>query len=265
MKKFGFLFPIALFLLFTLVGNKVLATRSMSPSSTLIVAGILLIVLLMFRPKKAAARPVDDFEVKIRGDFAKEAFADKPQLAAKFHAAMKDYGANCPKACLSKLTKLAPQCTTDQETYAVAMATGLTQVTLQNFKAAIREYNRAIVLNPTAETAISIGSCQQRLGELDKAIDSYEFALDLEPGNLDALCRLATANVANGNYDTALEQAQLALEREETNASALATAAICYGMLDEPLLRKRYTELAVENGYKASKIDDTITALKKNK
>lgn len=265
MKKFGFLFPIVIFLLFTLAGNKILATGSVSPSSLLIIGGVLVFLFLMIKPKAAAAKPADDFEAKIRGEFAKDAFADKPQLAAKFQAAMKDYGSNRPKACLSKLTKLAPLCTTDQEIYAVAMATGLTQVTVQNFKAAIREYNRAVVLYPTAETVISIASCQQRLGDLEKAIDSYEFALDLEPDNLDALCRLATANVANGNYDTALEQAQLALEREETNASALATAAICCGMLDEPLLRKRYTELAVENGYKASKIDETISVLKKNR
>ena len=265
MKKIGFLFPVILFLLFTLVGNKVLATGSVNPTSLLVIAAVLIAVFLLTKPKANASKPQGDFEKKIRGDFAADAFADKPQLAARFNAAMKDYGANCPKACLSKLTKLAPQCTTDQEVYAVAMATGLTQVTLQNFKAAIREYNRAIVLNPTAETAISIGSCQQRLGELDKAIDSYEFALELEPGNLDALSRLATANVADGNYTVALAQAEKALEQDENNASALATAAICCGMLDEPLLRKSYTEWAVSNGYKASKIDDTITALKKNK
>jgi len=80
---------------------------------------------------------------------------------------------------------------------------------------------------------------------------------------LEARSRIATTFVADGDYDAALEQSMLVLEQEETNASALATAAICYGLLKDPILSKRYTQLAVDNGYSEKKITETISALKK--
>jgi hypothetical protein len=50
---------------------------------------------------------------------------------------------------------------------------------------------------------------------------------------------------------------------DENHPSSLATCAICYGILDDMLLHKSYTDKAVDNGYSAVKISDTVTALKK--
>jgi tetratricopeptide (TPR) repeat protein len=168
-----------------------------------------------------------------------------------------------PKAALAKLTKLAPLCTEEKEIYAVSMATAQVQMLLGKPLPAIREYTRALGLHPTSQGAIDLGSCHQRLGNLDKARDSYEFALDLEPENLEARAILATTYVADGDYYTALEQAQMVLEKNEKHASALATAAICHGLLNDPVLCKYYTEQATENGYSKTKIEDTISTLKK--
>lgn len=263
MKKFAYFIPVLLFLAFSVVGTRMFSAGSISPTTMLIAMAVMFGVMMLIRPKTAAPKPVSDVEQKVRGDFAKDAFADDAKLNAKFQAALKDYSSNCPKASINKLEKLAPLCRTEQETYAVSIATALCYTTLSKFREAIREYTRAVGLHPTSELAVSLGSCYQRLGQLEEAQDSYQFALDLDPANIEARSILATAYVADGDYETALEHAMLALQQNEKHASSLATAAICYGLQDDSLMQKQYTRLAVENGYSEKKINDTISALKK--
>ncbi|MEF2837316.1 MAG: hypothetical protein U0N82_06295 [Oscillospiraceae bacterium] len=263
MKRFAFIIPVLIFLLFMSLGNKVLATGTVSPSSLVIIVVVAVGLILFMKPKTKVNKPATDIEVKARGDFAKDAFADKPQLEAKFQAAIKDYNSNMPKAALAKLTKLAPLCTDDKEIYAVSMATAQVQMLLGKPLPAIREYTRALGLHPTTQGAIDLGSCHQRMGNLDKARDSYEFALDLDPDNLEARAILATTYVADGDYYTALEQAQMVLEKNDKHASALATAAISCGLTGDPVMCKHYTTQAVENGYSKKKIEETIAVLKK--
>lgn len=264
-KNIFFLIPILIFGVFMLLSNRLFLSGGIDPTTFIMMGIALVLILMLARPKTAAKKAPADVAEEVMGDYAKDAFADDPQLNAKFQAALKDYGSNCPKAALSKLAKLAPQCRNDKETYAVAMATALCHVSQHNYAEAIPEYNRAVVLNPTAALAITIGSCNQRLGNLKEAKDSYEFALDLEPENVDARSSLATVYVARGKYESALEQAMLALQLNEKHASSLATAAICYGMLDDSLLYKHYMNLASENGYSEEKIKNTVSALKKRK
>lgn len=263
MKRFAFIIPVLIFLLFMSIGSRIMAAGTVSPSTMVIITAVALGLVLLLKPKTKGSKPATDIEVKARGEFAKDAFADKPQLEAKFQAAIKDYNSNMPKAALAKLTKLAPLCTDDKEIYAVSMATAQVQMLLGKPLPAIREYTRALGLHPTAQGAIDLGSCHQRMGNLDKARDSYEFALDLDPDNLEARAILATTYVADGDYYTALEQAQMVLEKNDKHASALATAAISCGLTGDPVMCKHYTTQAVENGYSKKKIEDTIAALKK--
>lgn len=263
MKKFSFLLPVLIFLLFMSLGNRVLATGTVSPSTLVILAAVAMGIMILIKPKAKGNKPASDLEKKARGEFAADAFADDAKLAAMFQAAINDYNKNMPKAALAKLTKLAPLCTGEKEIYAVSRATAQVQTLLGKPLPAIREYTRALSLHPTAEGAIELGSCHQRLGNLDKARDSYQFALDLDPENLEAPAILATTYVADGDYDTALDYAHQVLNRNENHASALATAAICYGLTNDPVMSKHYTAKAVENGYSQKKIEETISALKK--
>ena len=263
MKKLGLLFPIVLFLGFTMLAPRLFAGGGANKGTLVLILAVFLFIAFTARPKSRTSAPVRDVEEAVRGEFAKDAFADDAQRNARFLSALSDYSKSMPKSALSKLGKLSAQCRNDQETYAVAMATALCATQQQNYKEAIRQYDKAIVLHPSVMLAMEIGSCYQRQGELKKARDSYEFALDLDDNHLEARSRIATTYVADGDYAAALEQAMLVLEKEETNASALATAAICYGLMKDPILSRRYTQLAVENGYSEKKITDTISALKK--
>ena len=263
MKFLMMLVPVLMLLVFMKLSTSVLASGSVNPLVLIGISFFFLILLLASRPKNKGAKPASDLEKKARGEFAKDAFANDPKLGAVFQAAIKDVNSNMPKAALKKFQKLAEQCTGDPEKYAVAMATAQCQMLIGKPLPAIREYTRALSIHPTAEVAMELGSCHQRLGNLDKARDSYEYALDLDENNLEALSRIATTYVADHDFRTALDYANRVLDKDEDHASSLATAAICHGLLDDPVLRKYYTEQAVEHGYSKNKIEETIVTLKK--
>lgn len=264
MKKFAFLVPILMFLGFLVISNKIFASGSMNPSVMVVIMALALLSMALIRPKtKQEAKPVSDVEAGIRGDFAKDAFVDDAQLNAKFQSAVKDMAGNMPKSAYSKLTKLAPLCRNNQEKYAVAIATAQVQTVSGKFVDAARQYTTALVLHPNSDLAMKQGSCYQRLGELSKARSAYEYAHDLDSSNLEAYSAIATTYVADQDYNEALEYARKVLEKNENHASALATTAICYGLLKDPVMSKHYTDLAEAQGYSRKKITDTINALKK--
>lgn len=264
MKKLMYFVPVLIFLLFTFLGSRVFASGSFNPGSMLIIFAVAMVLMLAIRPKtKQNVKPVADVEQSIRGEFAKDAFLDDPQLNAKFQSALKDFSTNMPKSALNKLTKLAPLCRNNQEKYAVAIATAQIQLKLGKTVDAARQYTTALVIHPTSALAMEQGSCYQRLGELSKARSAYNYALDLDNSNLEAYSSIATTYVADGDYQLAVDTAAKVLEKNENHASALATTAICYGLLKDPVMSKHYTDRAVVNGYSQKKIKDTISALEK--
>lgn len=264
MKKLGaFLIPIVMFLLLSVLGSRMLTSGTVDITTFGILAIALVLVLLFSRSRKNTTKSTEIVKAELLDAFASDAFSGEEALKQKFDAALADFGKNMPKASLAKLEKLAPLCTGEKEKYAVALATAKVQFRLQKFANAILAYNQALVLHPSGEISVAVGDCYQRLGELEQARDSYEFAIDLDPKNTDARSRLATTYVADWDYDTALEYAEQVLELDENHASALATAAICHGMLGDNLMRSHYTKRAVENGYNEKKINETIDTLKK--
>lgn len=265
MKRLGFIFaPLVILLLLSQVVPRFLS-GGLSPQNLLFAGAVLAVVLVLTRPRKAATKTPEAVAQEVLDDFSAEAFRQSEALMGKFQAALKDIGSNMPKAAVSKLEKLAGQCSTQEDKYAVAMATALAFRKQNDLKNAIREYNKALVLHPSAKLAYTIGDCNQRLGYLDKARDSYEFASELDPSNPMYFSVIGTTYVGEGDYDTAMDYASEALNRDETYAQALATMSICYGLKEDAVLQRHYQRLAVENGYSESKIEDTIRALKKRK
>lgn len=245
------------------VGYRMISSGTMSPILMLGLTAVMFLVFLSAKPKdKGSAITPAEIEEAL-GEFAKDTFTDDSQESKDFQAALANFQGSMPKAALAKLNKLAPQCRNNQERYAVAMIRAIIYRKLNEYEKAVAEYNQAVVLNPTTEVAFNIGSCQQRLGLLRKARDSYEFALELDPRNIQAISAIATTWVADRNYDNALSYAQMVLDVEENNASALATCAICHSLLNHPQRAADFTEKAVREGYDRKKIEETINALRK--
>lgn len=263
MKKLSFLIPIAVFAVVSLVAYNLLAAGTINYIGFVALSAGAMILMALIRPKGLNATTNPKAIEEALGDYAKDVFTDDSKLSTTFRAAVKDYAGNMPKAALGKIQKLEGQWRTDEEKYAVNMVTALCYIASKNYDSAIKEYSRALVIHPTSELAATIGSCQQRIGELKKARDSYEFALELDENNIDARAQLATSYVASRKYQEALDNAMLALEIDEHHASSLATVAICHGILGDTVLYKHYTECAVNEGYNADKIKDTVSALTK--
>lgn len=264
MKKFAFFIPVAIFALSMIIGNKFIAAGSTSPMTMILGMLAILVAVSVFRPKpKQTTKPAGELEKEIRGDFARDAFADDAQLNAKFQSALKDMSSSMPKSACNKLLKLAPACQGDKEKYAVAMAMAQVQTINGKYLDAARQYTTALVIHPSTDIAMKQGGCYQRMGELDRARSSYTYALDLDEGNLEAHSAIATTYVADRMYEEALGVALKVLEKDENHASSLATTAICYGLMNDPIMSKHYADRAEDNGYSRKKITSTIDALKR--
>lgn len=264
MKKSAlFAIPMVLIALFAVFGGRLMTSGIINPTTMIVVAVGAFVLMMLIRPKKQASGASTDATLSLLGDYAKDAFTDNEKLNYRFTSALSDYVNGMPKSACGKLEKLMPQCRTDADTFAVCVALGLAKASTGDFENTIQLYNKAVIIHPTTELAAAIGAAQQRIGELEQARDSYEFALDLDPNNIDARSSLATAYVADGMFEEAITEARLALEMDENHSSSLATCAICYGILDDNLLYKHYKDKAVDNGYKEEKISSTVTALKK--
>ena len=263
MKKiFSMIIPIFVILVGTIIVPRVVAGTV--NSSTLIVISMGMIAFLfLFRPKKGATKSTQQVMEDVFDEYCQDAFSGSEDLEKKFMAAIQDVSQNLPKAAISKLQKLAPQCSSDQQKYAVAKASALVYRLTQDWKNAIREYNKALILNPTDILAYNIGECNQRIGNLDKARDSYEFAMELDPNNPQYPSSLGTVCVGEGNYDSAIDYALDALDLDERFSQALATLAICYGVQRNTDMYDKYSRLAVENGYSSEKIETTVKTLRK--
>ncbi len=264
MKKNGvFLVPILVIGVFMLISNRLMSSGAMSPSTMVIIGAVAFVLMLLIRPQKPTSQTSPDTALSLLGDYSKDAFSYDESLSAKFQSAVSDFLNSMPKSAAKKLEALQPLCKTDADTYAVSVAMGMIKCQNDDYAEAIKLFNKAVVLHPTVQLAESIASAQQRIGELDEAIDSYEFALDLDPEAIDIRAKLATACVGNGDFESAIDHAQLVLDKKEDHASALATIAICHGVLDHADLYNGYTAKASEAGYSEQKITTTVTALKK--
>lgn len=264
MKKSGsFLVPAAVLLIVFVFFKQVFGSGPINP---IVMIGIIitcLVVVSLLMPRKKSAKGNVDSTFTLLGDFSKEAFHYDEKLSAQFQSAVSDFLNSMPKSAAKKLESLQPLCKTDADTYAVSVALGLIKCYDEDHAAAIKLFNRAVVLHPTAQLADAIGSAHQRIGELDEAIDAYEFALDLDPDAIDIRAKVATAYVGDGKFETAIDQAQQVLDIQEDHASALATIAICHGVLGHEELYSGYTARAVEAGYSEQKITTTVPALQK--
>lgn len=263
MKKTGtFLVPIFVIAVVAIFFKQVFGNGPMNP---LVMVGIIVVCLVgtsLLRPKKKAGSSVDT-TFSLLGDYGKEAFSYDEGLNSQFQSAVSDFLNSMPKSATKKLETLQTMCKTDADTYAVCIVLGMIKSYEDDHAAAIKLFNKAVVLHPTAQLAETIGSAQQRIGELEEAMDSYEFALDLDPNAIDIRAKLATAYVGNGDFETAIDHAQLVLDQQADHASALATIAICHGVLSHSNLYSGYTAKAVEAGYSEQKITTTVTALQK--
>ena len=85
---------------------------------------------------------------------------------------------------------------------------------------AIEDCNIALQLDPTAFTYLTRGDAYQSKEDYDRAIADFNRALQLDPDNLDVLRSRATAYYAKGDKDRAIAELTEVLRREPTDPVA---------------------------------------------
>jgi predicted Zn-dependent protease len=77
-------------------------------------------------------------------------------------------------------------------------------------------------LDPRAAALIAQGQAAETGGQMDAAVDAFEAALAIQPGNVTVLVTLADATRRQGMQGKALHYYREALEREPDNQVAIA-------------------------------------------
>lgn len=244
---------------------KVLSGEASPLTVFLFFATLVVGLLLLFLPKRDTTIPMEQVTGEILDDFCKGAFSDNPERHGEFVSALTEISRGNCKTAIQKLEQLSEKCSQNPEKYAVAKASALAYRKLHDEKSMIREYNKALVLNPTDALAYEIGYCHQRQGDLEKARDAYEFAAELAPTNPQYPSSLGTVCVGEHDFETAMDFAADALELNPVFPQALATMAICHGMKEDSDMYEYYLKLAMNHGYRRDKIENTLKKLRQQK
>lgn len=132
--------------------------------------------------------------------------------------------------------------------------------TQADFDAALAALQRALQLQPSAETWCALGALMEELNRRDAARDSYLRALELQPRLVRAHIRLGVVLSGQGDITAARDRLESALEIEPghpvataelANVLALQGQYEAAGQRLEPLLQGRDTRIEVALAYAA--------------
>lgn len=224
----------------------------------MILAGL---VLSLVKPQRRRVSNKKAVYQKAYGEFIQNAFCDDQKLEKQFYNAVDDYNRNKPAAAIAKLEKLRKECHKSADIYAVTVFTALCCDDMGACAEAIGHYSAAMQLRPHTTLASNMGLCHQRTGEADKAMEAYENAIRIDPSNAYAHNNISALYFRDGDYESALDYAQAALDIDDRLPQALSTAAICCALLGSKEDYESYYRKAVSAGYDGKKIKNAIRAL----
>ena len=226
--------------------------------AVLILAGLLLALL---RPRRKYLSALKPLYQKNYGEFIQGAFSDEPKLENKLMEAIRDYNDNKPAKGVEKLLMLRKECTRSADIYAVTVFLALCYDDAGHYKAAEEAYTQALSYRPNATLWSNLGLCRQRLGQFESAQDAYENAIQLNPKNPYPYNNLSALFFRDGDYESALEYAQQALEHNANMLPALKTAAVCCGIIGDEENYAKYYRAAVASGADGKQIKALIQDL----
>ena len=125
---------------------------------------------------------------------------------------------------------------------------------LERYEAAVESLDRSVDLHPHPPTAtarlILMGTASARMGRADAAATHYEHAVEIEPGNPDALDHLAKARFEAKRYEEALALYRALLEIRPEGAATHSNlgATLYYLGRPEDALRSFERALSLDPG-----------------
>lgn len=264
MKALRFILPMLLILAaIGLLAYEGLVVKTLETSNIvrcgLIIAGA--IATMFKKPKQPPVANKKPLYQKAYPEFIQAPFADEPKLEKRFYDAVHDYNRSKPDAAVAALEKLRRECRNTAELRAVIVFTALAMDDMGRYPEALERYDAARKIRDSSTLASNMGLCCQRLGRSNEALDYYEEAIQLDGKNAYAYNNIAALYFSDGDYESALDAAEDALECNGKLPQALSTAAICAKLLGDEEAYTGYYRRAVAAGYDGDKIKRVIKQL----
>ncbi len=161
------------------------------------------------------------------------AFIVPSKASKKFFAALEYYQYNQPAKLVDAMRNLESACTNNEERFAVAFFKAYGYDEMHSYANAAETYEKALLYREDSVAASNAGICYQKLGDYDKAIETYLFAIRIDPDNAYPYNNLAQLYIRKEDYKNALSYAEMAIERKENLSQAYSAMAIACAMLDD--------------------------------
>lgn len=165
------------------------------------------------------------------GQHIGKAFLIPTKESKKFFAALEYYQYNQPAKLVDAMRGLESVCTNNEERFAVAFFKALGYDEMKSYKNAAEAYEKALFYREDSTAASNAGICYQRLGDSEKAIDAYRYAIKIDPENAYPYNNLAQIYIRKENYEEAYAYAETAISKQENFRQAYSAKAIACAML----------------------------------
>ena len=196
------------------------------------------------------------------GEHIGRAFENDPKGEKAFFRALSDYADGHYARALRCLEAPALGRGGRHEQYAVLFFKALCYDELGMLKEAIASYEAAFGTIKNSTAASNLGICYQRIGDFEAAIDAYKRAIEIDPQNAYPHNNLAQLYIREGEYEGALAEAELAIERNNNFYQALSAKAICHAMLGDTEAYQKALARAVACGADRGAVEYMVESMK---
>jgi Flp pilus assembly protein TadD, contains TPR repeats len=203
------------------------------------------------------------FLIRVRGGFNQEnainavsefftgAFAEEGPMRRALADALVLMGKKEYKKAIKAFDALLRKCVSNEDEATVHFFTALCYEDMSDNLKAIECYERAVALNPGQDTALSnLGSFYRKAGRFQDAVTCFQKALAVNPKNEYALNNIAISYFSLGDTEKAITYADRALKIAPAMHQAMNTLALSYALLGNKDMAEKYYRQGVANGSK---------------
>lgn len=184
------------------------------------------------------------------------AFGEDPKKREKLLEAIRLFDEDKYPAAIKVLEGLRLEARTRDEQYAVGLFTALCQTNLGLNEAAIATYEDMAKKGVGSSQLFSnLGARYAALENVEKAMDAYHKAIELDPENPLPHSNIANMVIGLGAYDVAIAAGKRALELNPGQYQAATAVAMAYAALGDDEEKHKYFDMAVKAGQDAKLLE----------
>jgi len=188
-----------------------------------------------------------------------KAFTEDPKKRKKLLQACRYYNENNYDAAQRILVQLQKGNPQRKDLIPVLLFTALCCDDSGLHNEAIRVYEQLLAYDPCNATACgNLGLLYKADGQLEKALQQFNRAIDFERDNYLGYNNRASCHFAMEQYELAIADAKQALEIKSNGREAAGLLAIIYALLNDEENKKKYYQLAIKAGQTPEKLNFAI-------